>query len=37
MERCRRCGRSNIVKNGYRNGVPRFKCNDCHYQFVKQK
>lgn len=33
---CPRCGSKNIIKNGtIHNGKPKFQCNDCNRQFVK--
>lgn len=31
---CKRCGKSNIVKNGSRRGKPCFLCKDCGHQFI---
>ena len=32
---CKRCGKSNIVKNGSRRGKPCFLCKDCRHQFTR--
>nr|MCR4915158.1 hypothetical protein [Prevotella sp.] len=31
--KCEVCGSSHTVKNGVRNGVQLYKCQDCGYQF----
>ena len=34
---CPECKSNKIVKNGNRNGVQRFKCKSCNYQFQSKK
>ena len=34
MATCKRCNSENTVKNGAVRGKPRYKCNDCGYNFV---
>jgi transposase-like protein len=34
---CPECRSNKIVKNGYRNGVQRFKCKSCYYQFQSKR
>lgn len=35
MEKCYKCGSTQIVKNGKVFGWQRYKCKDCGYQFTK--
>ncbi len=34
---CPECKSNKIVKNGNRNGVQRFKCKSCSYQFQSKR
>jgi transposase-like protein len=34
---CPECKSNKIVKNGNRNGVQRFKCKTCNYQFQSKR
>ena len=33
---CRKCGSIKNVKNGKMNGMQRYKCKDCGFQFTKE-
>ena len=33
---CRKCGSTNNVKNGHVDGVQRYKCKDCGFQYTKE-
>lgn len=34
---CPECQGNKIVKNGHRNGIQRFKCKSCNYQFQSKR